>query len=151
MIYCDTSLPVAIMLPQGNSGDARRWFGVQPIDQLVANPWTATNVGSALALKRRLGKINDVSHANVVRMARGLLATIRSVLVTADHFVAAGERFVTAPPSGLRADDALHLAIAFDDGSPWQPSIISSQRLRQQPVRTFRSSCALEFPDRTIY
>lgn len=45
-----------------------------------------------------------------------MLAGFRSAAIESRHFALAGERYVAAPPNGLRAGDALHLAIVIDRG-----------------------------------
>ena len=114
MIYCDASLVVALLVPEKISGAANEWMSAQSPDRLVASPLTATEIGSALAMKRRLGHIDAAGHAATIRAAARLIASFASVDVDRRHFDAAGDRFVTAPPAGLRSGDALHFAIVVD-------------------------------------
>lgn len=117
MIYCDTSLLVALLTAEAASEDASRWFQDQSVDALIASPWTMTEIASALALKHRIGALDDRLYADATAAAKGLMAALKSVTVTAQHFAMAADHFVTAPPAGLRAGDALQLAIAAGQGA----------------------------------
>ncbi|MBB4152693.1 hypothetical protein GGQ80_000569 [Sphingomonas jinjuensis] len=108
---------MSLLTAEANSDHAVRWFRDQAIDNLMASPWTMTEIASALALKRRTGALDHELHDIALDAAKALIAALRDVTVTPQHFAAAADRFVNAPPAGLRAGDALHLAIAVERGA----------------------------------
>lgn len=113
MIYCDTSLRVALLVRETHSVVADLWMREQSAGALFASAWVGTELAGALALKRRLGELDDVAHAKVTRAAAVLLTSLSSIPVETRHFVDA-QRLVSSPPKGLRSGDALHLAIVVD-------------------------------------
>lgn len=116
MIDCDTSLIVSTLGPERNSVVARRWLGEQEPTALAISLWTDTEVASAMARKRRSGKLTQQSQADSLAVwRRGLRAGMHIADVRADDFGRAAE-LINAGQRGLRASDALHLAIAERHG-----------------------------------
>ncbi len=115
MIYCDASLIVAVLAPERHSAVATRWIEEQR-DALAISPWVSTEVASALAMKRRRGLMSAPDRTAVLAGWQALV--IRSFLVTpiTTHHFTMAETLVDSGPRGLRASDALHLAIAVDRG-----------------------------------
>jgi hypothetical protein len=113
MIYCDTSLRVALLVRETHSIVADLWMREQSAGALFASAWVGTELAGALALKSRLGELDDVTHAKLTRVAAVLLMSLSSIPVETRHFVDA-QRLVSSPPKGLRSGDALHLAIVVD-------------------------------------
>jgi hypothetical protein len=110
MQYLDTSLVVA-------TPRAQSWLAEQEPQSLLISDWTITEFSSALALKLRTGQIGPAQRAASLSMFHDLVAhsfTLTSVRPA--HFRTAA-RFVDQHALGLRAGDALHLAIAFDNGA----------------------------------
>jgi predicted nucleic acid-binding protein len=83
----------------------------------VISDWVVTEVSSALALKLRTGALQLPHRAAALAAFTGLVATSLAVLpVLATHFRTAAH-FVDRHDLGLRAGDALHLAVAADHGA----------------------------------
>ena len=83
MIYLDTSVVVALLTPEESSSRALNWFA-QSREPLISSDWLITETHSALGMKQR--------HHGLFHQAAELLKD--SAL-------------------GLRAGDALHLAVAL--------------------------------------
>ena len=111
MIYCDASLLVAVLTPERHSGEARRWFVAQGEANFVISNWVDAEIASALAMKVRRGVLTQQERVLVWSEWEDVLATrIPSSEVQVEDFRRAA-RLVDAGP-GLRAGNALHLAIA---------------------------------------
>lgn len=111
MIYCDTSLLVALVASERFSAEAAIWFdGNRPSD-LGYSPWTEVEVASALARKQRSRTFNADGRAAAISRWRRLARPLTMLAVDPDDFASAAT-LVDAGPRGLRAGDALHLAIA---------------------------------------
>jgi uncharacterized protein len=85
---------------------------------LVISDWSLTEYSSALSQKRRSGYLDAPSHSQALSEFR--IASERSfhvLPVTHDDFVKAAI-FANRHASGLRAGDALHLAIAYGASLP---------------------------------
>ena len=115
MVYLDTSVAVALLVPEPRSADARRWFlGVE--SPLLASDWLVTEFASALGLKTRLGELKASQASRIRDLFEEFLAGLRVAPIGRQTFREAA-RLVARPALGLRAGDALHLASALESGA----------------------------------
>lgn len=92
------------------------WLQAQSADDLAISDWVITEISSALALKVRTGALQLDHRAAALSLFNRLLADTLTVHpVHAGHFRAAA-RFADRQELGLRAGDALHLAVAAELG-----------------------------------
>ena len=116
MIYCDTSLLIAALVPdEVESARAQAWLEAQETGSLAVSWWTETEVASAIALKQRKGDIKARHRSRVRGAWSALNESLTWLSVEEPHFAAAA-RFVLEPGARLRSSDALHLAIAIGNG-----------------------------------
>lgn len=117
MIYLDTSVLLPLFVREPTSDAVRLWFATLPTGELAISEWTGTEFVSAIGIKVRIGHLDKQVARDIVRTFHQLaddsllvLIPDREDFLLASHYL---ERFEL----GLRAGDALHLAIAAHHGA----------------------------------
>jgi uncharacterized protein len=114
MLYLETSLFVAALTNETGTRPAQEWLGQQRAGDLGISDWVVTEFSSAMALKLRTGQVAPGDCADVLAsFARMIAESLILVPVLSRHFRAAA-RLADQHGLGLRAGDALHLAICAD-------------------------------------
>lgn len=117
VFYLDTSVLVAATTREGYSHRTQDWLASVPLQSLIISPWVITEYHAALALKQRTQQITGQERSGAIGYFRQILKESLTVVpVQERHFLQAAD-LVDRHLSGLRGPDALHLAIARDQGA----------------------------------
>jgi predicted nucleic acid-binding protein len=115
--YLDTSLLVAALTREAATARVQLWLDQQDVAELVISDWIITEFASALSIKIRMNQLRIEDRAKAMSVFTRLTAESLIVMpVTRAHFLAAA-RFAEQYVLGLRAGDALHVAIAAEQGA----------------------------------
>jgi uncharacterized protein len=114
MLYLDTSLLVAALANERKTTQIQEWLGAQRLDPLAISDWVATEFSSALSIKVRTGQIGLSHRADALAAFTRLCRDSFDVLPVSREQFRLAARFVDQYALGLRAGDALHLAICAE-------------------------------------
>ncbi|MEO7243478.1 MAG: type II toxin-antitoxin system VapC family toxin [Variovorax sp.] len=112
MVYADSSCLVAMLVVEPRTDAVIEWLARHSKQPLCTADWCVSEVASALAIKVRTKQLTqplaDAAWESFEAACDGLL---RLVNVESSDFMLAA-RLCRVGESGLRAGDALHLAVA---------------------------------------
>ena len=117
MLYLDTSLLVAALTNEAETERMQHWLGQQREGDLAVSDWLATEFSSALSIKLRTGQIMTGDRAEALAMFTRLATDSFIVMPVSRLQFRTAARFADQHVLGLRAGDALHLAICSDHGA----------------------------------
>ena len=116
-LYLDTSVLVSAFTNEAGTARTQAWLGAREAGDLVISDWVATEFSSALSIKMRTGQIGSRERAAALALFTSLAAESFVVLPIEPLQFRTAARFADQYALGLRAGDALHLAICADHGA----------------------------------
>ncbi|MBF0093332.1 MAG: type II toxin-antitoxin system VapC family toxin [Alphaproteobacteria bacterium] len=112
MHYFDTSFLVPLILPEATSDKITKFLVDLSAEDLAVSHWTRVEFSSLLAREVRMGGLSaEAAREADVRFEAMVEESFAVILPNGDDFNLAKE-YLGNYESGLRAGDALHLAIA---------------------------------------
>ncbi len=112
MVYIDTSVLVALFTNEATAGSIKLWYANET-RTLVSSDWCMTEFACALALKERTGQLSRKQGNAAWKLFNEFCKTgLRLLPLDREVFTNAAQ-LVRDSQNGLRAGDALHLAVAL--------------------------------------
>ncbi len=116
MPYLDTSILVAALTAEAETARMQTWIAAQDPDDLIISPWVVTEFSAALSIKIRMGQLGAGHHGRVLATFSRLVEESFVTLQVSDDVFRRAARLADRSETGLRAGDALHLAVAAEEG-----------------------------------
>lgn len=116
MIYFDTSAAVPLFVREPDSAAVDAWFETCS-DPLLSSDWIVTEFASALSLKERSGMLGARDARAAWRGFEALCESGLRLIAVSRQAFKEGARLARQQSHGLRAGDALHLAVALEVGA----------------------------------
>jgi predicted nucleic acid-binding protein len=117
MLYLDTSFVAPLVIAESSSDAVEAWVLKVNPGELATSLWTQVELSSLVSRKVRMGELTDAKGDEVRREFDRILGEFFEMLTpTADDFATAS-RYLEVPKTGLRSGDALHLAVAANQGA----------------------------------
>ena len=117
ILYLDTSVLVAALTHEAETARMQRWLGEQDPELLAISDWVTAEFSSVLSIKLRSGQIEMQHRADALAAFIAMSAENFSRLPISGAQFRTAARFADQHAPGLRAGDALHLAICADHGA----------------------------------
>ena len=117
ILYIDTSVLVSALTNEAETAATQSWLAAHPTGTCVISDWVTTEFSSALAIKLRTGHLGLPDRAAALAMFARLAAESFTTLPIGPQQFRTAARFTDQHILGLRAGDALHMAIAADHGA----------------------------------
>jgi uncharacterized protein len=115
-LYLDTSLLVAALTRESKTASVQRWLRAQST-ALALSDWAITEFSAALSLKLRARQITARDRADVLAEFARWVEESFTLFSISSLQCRTTARFADQHALGLRAGDALHLAVCADQGA----------------------------------
>jgi predicted nucleic acid-binding protein len=116
-LYLDTSLLVAALTRESKTATVQRWLREQSTTALALSDWTITEFSAALSLKLRERQIAADDRADVLAAFARWVEESFTLFPLSNLQFRTAARFADQYALGLRAGDALHLAVCADQAA----------------------------------
>jgi predicted nucleic acid-binding protein len=112
VLYLDTSVILPLFLPEPTSKAVMAFVDDLPPDELTVSHWTMVEFASVLGRHVRGGRIDGAFAGEVAAHFETLVPGTFRILPPTVADLTLAKQWLADPARGLRAGDALHLAVA---------------------------------------
>ena len=114
MVYLDTSFVAPLVIAENSSDAVEALVLKVKHGELTTSMWTQVELYSLVSRKVRMGELSDAQADAVRRRFDRVLAESFDILAPTAADFATAARYLEMRKTGLRAGDALHLAVAVN-------------------------------------
>lgn len=125
MQYIDTCLLIPLFVPEPATEMACEYFAATANQNMAISHWTQTEFASAISFKVRGRQMDAPTALGIIHAFQKLAEASFILLPPAQNDFARSQEYLTRFDTGLRAGDALHLAIARNH----QATLVTLDRL----------------------
>lgn len=116
MIYLDTSFVTPLFRAEPSSGKVTDFISRQVAGTLAVSKWTGVEFSSLVSRSVRMGGLSANAGRNLVEVFDTIISASFAVLVPNSYDFDLAQEYVANFSTHLRAPDALHLAVAHNNG-----------------------------------
>lgn len=139
-LYFDTSFLAPLVLSEPTSARIERYVRRLPARELAISHWTRVEFSSLLAREVRMGGLDPKAARDADAAFETVVDESFVVLLPDGNDFDLAKRYLQTHGTGLRAGDALHLAIAKNHGAEaiysLDKTLLKAGRILGLPVRT---------------
>jgi predicted nucleic acid-binding protein len=117
MLYFDTSFIAPLYVPEPNSDEVRQLTYALSRQYIAISEWTCVEFSSMVARRVRMQQLGENAAQNLLTAFERISHTQYGILIPSSADYRLADRFLRNFATGLRAGDALHLAIAKNNGA----------------------------------
>ncbi|WP_091876957.1 type II toxin-antitoxin system VapC family toxin [Phyllobacterium sp. OV277] len=117
MFYVDTSVLVAALTAEGETKRAQKWLSEQAPGEIAISNWTITEFSSALSIKLRTGQLDLKNRDEALSTFHRIVTESFKLFPVSNIQFSQAAKLADQHDLGLRAGDALHLAVVLDTGT----------------------------------
>jgi predicted nucleic acid-binding protein len=117
MFYLDTSFVIPLFIKEANSPKVRGWLDEWGEAEIALSDWTCTEFASAMGVNVRAGMLSATTVTTALELFEAAVAESFTLLLPARDEYTLARTMLARPKAGLRAGDALHLAITANRGA----------------------------------
>jgi predicted nucleic acid-binding protein len=112
VLYFDTSFLAPLILSEATSDKIAAFVGRLPTEELTVSHWSRVEFSSLIAREVRMGELDVQAAARADARFEAMVDESFSVLLPDTEDFGLAKRYLGRFETGLRAGDALHLAVA---------------------------------------
>ena len=143
MIYLDTSFLTPLFREEATSSKVAAFLAQQSVGTLAVSKWTSVEFVSLISRDARMGALTVAQARRLIAEFDAMVADALIVLTpTANDFTLAQQYFANFSTK-LRAPDALHLALAHNNGAEFvatldEGMLFAAKKLKMAARRVIR-------------
>jgi len=117
MHYFDTSFLVPFFVNEPTSGRVEQFLRRQEVGQSVISQWTCVEFSAAIARRVRIGSLKRAAAMEIEATFDAVVAATFVIVAPIPQDFELAQQYLRRHETGLRSGDALHLAIASNQGA----------------------------------